>query len=59
VHAVVTAIIDPKKIREQLKAWASRGLSEHAGLWGDGKNGQRKWWTEKGDIDEIYDVDHA
>ena len=56
-HVVVTAAIDPKHVREQLKAWASRRLSEHAGLRGAGNDGQRRWWTEKGDIEWIYDED--
>jgi REP element-mobilizing transposase RayT len=55
IHVVVSALVDPKVIREQLKAWASRGLSEHAGLVGRGKNGQRRWWTEKGDIEFVHD----
>src|SRR5438105_2536662 len=54
VHVVITANIDPKKAREQLKAWGSRRLSEHEGLIGSGKNGQRRWWAEGGDIEYIY-----
>lgn len=58
VHAIVAADIDGEAIREQLKAWGSRHLSQQAGLRGAGKNGRRKWWTEKGDIEEIWDPDH-
>jgi REP element-mobilizing transposase RayT len=54
VHVVATAShIDPEIVREQLKAWASRRLSEHAGLKGTGKHGKRRWWTEGGDIEGI------
>src|SRR5260370_8654793 len=38
VHVVVTAPVDPKVVREQLKAWASRRLSEQAGLRGATKD---------------------
>jgi REP element-mobilizing transposase RayT len=55
VHVVVSALVDPKLVREQLKAWASRRLSGAAGLRGGGKNGQRRWWTEKGDIELVRD----
>src|SRR5262249_49678920 len=58
VHVVVSAEIEPKNIREQLKAWASRRLSEDAGLRGFGKDGLRRWWTEKGDIEWVYDDNH-
>ena len=49
VHVVLTANRDPKTVREQLKAWGSRRLSDHAGLQGEGKDGRRRWWTEGGD----------
>ena len=55
VHIVVTAPgVEPNIVREQIKAWCSRRLSEHAGLTGGGKNGQRRWWTERGDIELIW-----
>jgi len=58
VHLVVTAPgVEPKIVREQIKAWASRRLSEHAGLVGSGKNGQRRWWTEGGDIELIWNME--
>ena len=41
-----------------LKAWCSRKLSEHAGLEGNSNNGQRRWFTERGDIEWIDDEDH-
>jgi len=41
VHVVVSANLDPETIRDQLKAWCSRQLSEQAGR-------RRTWWTEKG-----------
>ena len=51
VHVIVTAPIDPEVVREQLKAWASRRLSEAAGLRVQARDGKRRWWTEKGDIE--------
>ena len=57
VHVVVTAPVKPEKVCEQLKAWASRRLSERLGLVGDGKDGKKKWWTEKGDIEFVWDDD--
>ena len=53
VHAIISANVDPKVIRTQLKAWCSRILSENEGLVGKGKNGQTRWWTEKGNIRRI------
>jgi REP element-mobilizing transposase RayT len=58
VHVVVTAPIDPKVVREQLKAWASQRLSDQSGLRGTGKDGKRRWWTEKGDIEWVRDEEH-
>lgn len=58
VHIVVTALVEPEKVREQFKAWGSRRLSEHAGLVGRRKNGQKRWWTEGGDIEWIYEDQH-
>ncbi len=55
VHAVVTAATAPETVREQLKAWGSRRLSEHAELSGHGSDGCRRWWTEKGDIEWIFE----
>ena len=57
VHVIVTAAVDPEVVREQLKAWASRRLSEAAGLQFAAKNGKRRWWTEKGDI-ELLRTEH-
>ncbi len=58
VHVVVTAAVEPKTIREQLKAWGSRRLSEATGLKGTGKHGKRRWWTEGGNIEFIWDEEH-
>jgi hypothetical protein len=55
VHVVVTALVHPRVVREQLKAWASRRLSENAGLLGVARDGKRRWWTEKGDIEFVRD----
>ena len=59
VHVVVSAAEDGKRIRSRLKALASLRLSEHAGfLPSAGKNGARKWFTEKGNVEEIWDDRH-
>ena len=58
VHVVVSAAIDGEEILAQLKAWCSRRLSEQAGLARKNKNGQRRWFTEKGDIKWIDDEEH-
>ena len=55
VHVVVSAPIDGERVREELKAWAARRLSEHAGLRpGSGKDGAKKWWTEKGNVEPLW-----
>src|SRR5207247_11016072 len=58
VHVVVTAPVDARIVREQLKAWGSRRLSEAARILGTGKDGRQRWWSEKGDIELVYDDDH-
>ncbi|HEX4588901.1 MAG TPA: hypothetical protein VH120_03170 [Gemmataceae bacterium] len=58
VHLVLSAPVHPRVIREQLKAWASRRLSDAAALRGHGRDGRRRWWTEKGDIEWIRDEDN-
>jgi REP element-mobilizing transposase RayT len=59
VHVVVTATsVHPATVREQLKAWGSRRLSEVAGLRGGGRNGRRRWWTENGDIVFVRGEEH-
>jgi REP element-mobilizing transposase RayT len=58
VHVVVTALLERKVVREQLKAWASRRLSEAAGLRAADRNGLRRWWTEKGDIELVREEEH-
>jgi REP element-mobilizing transposase RayT len=55
IHLVVTASGTPEAVMSQLKAWCSRRLSEHAGLVGRAKNGQRRWWTEHGSTKYIND----
>ena len=55
VHAVVSAAVDGKVIRAELKKWASVRLSQHAGLKGVSRNGVRRWWTERGNIEAIWD----
>jgi REP element-mobilizing transposase RayT len=58
VHVVVSAALDGDEVRTQLKAWCSRRLSEQVGLLGNGKDGQRRWFTEKGDVQWIADEEH-
>jgi REP element-mobilizing transposase RayT len=55
VHVVVAAPLEGKVIRSRLKSRGSFCLSEDAGLGHDaGKNGVRKWWTEKGNAIAIW-----
>jgi len=58
VHAVVSASLAGEALRSRLKAGCSMSLSEHAGLVIAGKNGARKWWTQKGNIVEIWSERH-
>ena len=55
VHVVVTADRDPDTVRDQLKAWCSRRLSDAAGLVQTvaKKAGRRRWFTEGGDKELI------
>lgn len=53
VHAVVSASRDGKYLRSRLKALASASLSDAEGLFGTGKHGRRRWWTEKGNTVEV------
>ena len=57
IHVVVSAAIIGTEIRRQLKSWCNRRLSEDAGLIGSGRHGQRRWFTEKGDIKWVDDED--
>lgn len=58
IHAVITASLAGEEVCAQLKAWCSRRLSEQAGLHGHGKNGQCRWFTEKGDVQWVEDEEH-
>jgi hypothetical protein len=60
VHVVVAADRDPDDVMNQLKAWCSRKLSDHASLKERVavKAGRRHWFTEGGDKELIYDEDH-
>ena len=55
VHVVVSANRDGKAVRTRLKAVASDALSTNAGLPMAGKNGRRRWWTEKGNVVPLED----
>lgn len=69
VHVVLSAPeTRPKKIRADLKAWATRCLKEHARSLADGSgngraladasgyDGEREqWWAERGSIRFLYD----
>ena len=51
VHVVISAAKDGKLVRSRLEAVAADALSEDAGLvMVTGKNGHRRWWTEKGNV---------
>jgi REP element-mobilizing transposase RayT len=58
-HVVLSANVDGETAREQLKARASRRLSEHAGLpRTKDSDGAKKWFTQKGNIEEIWNNCH-
>jgi REP element-mobilizing transposase RayT len=60
VHVVVEADRDGEVVRDQLKAWCSRRLSDHAGLTEvqTKTGGRRRWFTERGYIRRIEDDDY-
>lgn len=52
IHVVVTAVeTKPKKIRRDLKAWATRCLKQQFDA------DRQNWWAERGSIRWIYDED--
>lgn len=55
VHVVVLADRGALEVRDQLKAWCSRRLSDAAGLTEPvaKKAGRKHWFTEGGDIENI------
>jgi len=58
-HVVLSANVVGETAREQLKAWTSRRLSEHASLpRAKDAEGAKKWWTQKGNIEEIWSQRH-
>ena len=60
VHVVVTADRDPDEVRDQLKAWCARKLSDAEGLATKvaKKAGRRHWFTEGGDCEVIGDEEY-
>ena len=46
MHVVVTAELDPKEVRDQLKAWCTRKLKEYCRERAD--RVRKKWWTAGG-----------
>ena len=49
VHAVVVAPdVPPKKVREELKSWATRTLKR------DDETGRRRWWSDGGDVTFLF-----
>jgi REP element-mobilizing transposase RayT len=58
IHIVVSAALDGKEVRAQLKAWSSRRLSEQAGLKSKCDNGACRWFSERGDIEWVEDEEH-
>ena len=57
VHLVVTGNRGADEMMNELKAWCSRKLSDHAGLTKAvaGKAGRRHWFTEHGSTKPIFD----
>jgi REP element-mobilizing transposase RayT len=57
VHVVVTCDCAGQKARDEFKSWASRRLSDLAGLTAPvaRKAGRRRWWTEGGGARSIDD----
>jgi REP element-mobilizing transposase RayT len=57
VHVVISADCEPDEVMNQLKARCSQRLSDDAGLTTPvaHKAGRRRWFTEGGDKEEIYD----
>ena len=57
IHLVVTADREGEDVRDQLKAWCSRKLSDAAGLTTKvaKKAGRKHWFTEGGDCRDIED----
>ena len=60
VHVVVTCDCPAERARDQFKLWTSRRLSERAGLTAPvaHKAGRRRWWTEGGDVELIWDEEY-
>ncbi len=57
IHLVVTGNRSADEMMNQLKAWCSRKLSDHAGLSKTvaHKAGRRHWFTEHGSTKPIFD----
>jgi REP element-mobilizing transposase RayT len=60
VHVVVMGDRDPEEVRDQLKGWCARKLSDDAGLTKAvaKKAGRRHWFTEGGDSQETESEEH-
>jgi REP element-mobilizing transposase RayT len=58
VHLVVSAPLDRKVLRAKLKAGCAMTLSTHAGIQPADKKGAKKWFTQKGNIVEIWTERH-
>jgi REP element-mobilizing transposase RayT len=48
LHVVVTAPVDPKVVRSQLKAWCTRKLKSLAGALDPAATVRENWWAERG-----------
>jgi REP element-mobilizing transposase RayT len=48
VHVVVTAPVNPKIVRDQLKSWCTRKLKKHQMATNPSQSSRENWWTERG-----------
>ena len=56
IHLVVTADASPEEVMNQLKAWCSRRLNEHAAVQSTTPRRDRsQWWTQHGSTKWVND----
>ncbi len=57
-HVVVTAVdYDGEQVRDPLKSWASRRLKEHRTKSALQCEVRKNWWTRKGSVRYLFDMD--